>query len=53
MSWKNGENSECFVCLTVQETVEHQGMLLILMDALQNLEERANTYTSKASLGMN
>ncbi|XP_041832728.1 nesprin-2-like [Melanotaenia boesemani] len=33
------------------ETIERQGLILILMDALQNLRERANSYTSKASLG--
>nr|XP_020459524.1 nesprin-1-like [Monopterus albus] len=32
------------------ETVEHQGMLLILMEALQNLKEKANAYTSTAAL---
>ncbi|XP_037837524.1 nesprin-2 isoform X2 [Kryptolebias marmoratus] len=33
------------------ETVEHQGVLLILMDALQNLKERMNSYTSRAPPG--
>ncbi|XP_076613023.1 nesprin-2a [Chaetodon auriga] len=33
------------------ETVERQGLVLILMDALQNLKEKANAYTSKAALG--
>lgn len=32
--------------------MERQGLLLILMDALQNLKEKANAYTSKAALGM-
>ncbi|KAI3363656.1 hypothetical protein L3Q82_001281 [Scortum barcoo] len=37
--------------ICAKETVERQGLLLILMDALRNLKEKANTYTSKASLG--
>lgn len=32
--------------------MERQGLLLILMDALQTLKEKANAYTSKAALGM-
>ncbi|XP_026174095.1 nesprin-2a isoform X2 [Mastacembelus armatus] len=33
-----------------QETVERQGMLFILTDALQKLKEKGNAYTSKAAL---
>lgn len=35
-----------------QETVERRGLLVILMDTLHNLKDKANTYTSKAALGM-
>ncbi|KAM4521617.1 nesprin-2a isoform 3-T4 [Odontesthes bonariensis] len=55
-TWKAPCKSQETIRVLLQdwhETVEHQGVLLILMDALQNLEERANTYTSKASLGEN
>lgn len=31
--------------------MERQGLVLILMDGLPNLKERANVYTSKAALG--
>lgn len=36
-----------------QETVDCRGLLLILIDALQNLKDKMNVYTSKASLGIN
>nr|XP_029132131.1 nesprin-1-like [Labrus bergylta] len=32
------------------ETMDRQGQLLILMDALQKLQKKANAYTSKAAL---
>lgn len=32
--------------------MERQGELLILMDSLQNMKEKANAYTSKAALSM-
>ncbi|XP_044232894.1 nesprin-2-like isoform X4 [Thunnus albacares] len=52
-SWKAPYRSQETVILLLQdwhETVERQGLLLILMDALQKLKERANAYTSKAAL---
>ncbi|XP_037606336.1 nesprin-2-like isoform X2 [Sebastes umbrosus] len=53
-TWKAPYRSQETVLLLLQdwhETVERQGLLLILMDALQNLKEKANAYTSKAELG--
>ncbi|XP_068433248.1 nesprin-2a [Clinocottus analis] len=54
LTWKASYRSQETVLLLLQdwhETVERHGLLLILMDALQNLKERAATYTSKAALG--
>ncbi|KAM8832006.1 nesprin-2a isoform 3-T3 [Spinachia spinachia] len=54
VTWKAPYRSQEAVLLLLQdwhETVEHHGLLFILMDALQNLKEKANTYTSKAALG--
>ncbi|XP_054871829.1 nesprin-2 isoform X5 [Amphiprion ocellaris] len=53
-SWKAPYRSQETIHDLLQdwhETVEHQGLLLILSDALQNLKERAYAYTSKAALG--
>ncbi|XP_054474146.1 nesprin-2-like [Anoplopoma fimbria] len=53
-TWKAPYRSQETLLLLLQdwhETVERHGLLLILMDALQNLKEKANTYTSKAALG--
>ncbi|XP_069371611.1 nesprin-2a isoform X5 [Paralichthys olivaceus] len=53
-TWKTSYRSEEAVHGLLQdwhETVERQGTSLILMDALQNLKEKANAYTSKAALG--
>ncbi|KAF1376843.1 hypothetical protein PFLUV_G00215650 [Perca fluviatilis] len=53
-TWKAPYSSQEAVLLLLQdwhETVERQGLLLILMDALQTLKEKANAYTSKAALG--
>ncbi|KAM6906809.1 nesprin-2a [Lycodopsis pacificus] len=54
LTWKAPYRSQEAVLLLLQdwhETVERHGLLLILMDALQNLKEKAKTYTSKAALG--
>nr|XP_040016362.1 nesprin-2 isoform X2 [Gasterosteus aculeatus aculeatus] len=54
VTWKSPYGSQETVLLLLQdwhETVERHGMLLILMDALKSLKEKANTYTSKAALG--
>ncbi|XP_031717653.1 nesprin-2a isoform X2 [Anarrhichthys ocellatus] len=54
LTWKAPYRSQEAVLLLLQdwhETVERHGLLLILMGALQNLKEKANTYTSKAALG--
>ncbi|KAM9339272.1 nesprin-2a [Symphorus nematophorus] len=53
-TWKPPYRSQETVLVLLQdwhETVERQGLLLILIDALQNLKEKANAYTSKAALG--
>ncbi|XP_035851599.1 nesprin-2 [Sander lucioperca] len=53
-TWKAPYSSQEAVLLLLQdwhETVERQGLLLILMDALQTLKGKANAYTSKAALG--
>ncbi|XP_029903714.1 nesprin-2a [Myripristis murdjan] len=53
-SWKTPYRSQEAVQLLLQdwhETVERQGLVLILMDALQKLKDMASTYTSKAALG--
>ncbi|XP_073348539.1 nesprin-1-like [Pagrus major] len=53
-TWKAPYRSQETVLVLLQDwhdTVERQGLLLILMDALQNLKEKANAYTSKAALG--
>ncbi|XP_058468686.1 nesprin-2-like isoform X4 [Solea solea] len=53
-TWKSPYRTEEDVHVHLQdwhETVEHQGLILILMDSLQNLKEKANAYTSKAALG--
>ncbi|XP_078146197.1 nesprin-2-like [Centroberyx gerrardi] len=53
-SWKAPYRSQEALLLLLQdwhETVERHGLVLILMDALQKLKEKANTYTSKAALG--
>ncbi|XP_071323734.1 nesprin-2a isoform X2 [Trachinotus anak] len=53
-TWKSPYTSKEAVHVLLQdlhETVERQGMLLILMDSLQNLKEKAHAYTSKAALG--
>ncbi|XP_045916276.1 nesprin-2a isoform X2 [Micropterus dolomieu] len=52
-TWKSPYTSQDTVLVLLQdwhETVERQGQLLILMDALQNLKEKANAYTGKAAL---
>ncbi|XP_062415634.1 nesprin-2-like isoform X4 [Pungitius pungitius] len=54
VTWNAPYRSQEAVLLLLQdwhETVKRHGLLLILMDALQNLKEKANTYTSKAALG--
>ncbi|XP_068564553.1 nesprin-2a [Cebidichthys violaceus] len=54
LTWKAPYRSQETVLLLLQdwhETVERHGLLLILMDALQSLKEKVNTYTSKAALG--
>ncbi|XP_044023969.1 nesprin-2 isoform X2 [Siniperca chuatsi] len=54
LTWKAPYSSQDTVHVLLQdwhETVERQGQLLIVMDALQNLKEKANAYTSKAALG--
>ncbi|XP_062293145.1 nesprin-2 isoform X5 [Scomber scombrus] len=51
--WKAPYKSQETVLQLLQdwhETVERQGLLMILTDALQNLKEKANVYTSKAAL---
>ncbi|KAK5852699.1 hypothetical protein PBY51_006549 [Eleginops maclovinus] len=53
-NWKAAYRSQDAVLGLLQdwhETVERQGLILILTDALQALKEKANTYTSKAALG--
>ncbi|XP_040920887.1 nesprin-2a [Toxotes jaculatrix] len=53
-AWKTPYRSKEAIHVLLQdwhETVERRGMLLILMDTLQNLKEKANAYTSKAALG--
>uniref|UniRef100_UPI0037E98A37 nesprin-2a n=1 Tax=Semicossyphus pulcher TaxID=241346 RepID=UPI0037E98A37 len=53
-TWKAPYRSQETVNQLLQdwhETVERQGQLLILMDELQVLKEKANAYTSKAALG--
>ncbi|XP_035534355.1 nesprin-2 isoform X4 [Morone saxatilis] len=53
-TWKAPYRSQETVLVLLQdwhETVERQGLLLILMDAVQNLKEKANVYTGKAALG--
>ncbi|KAL7388816.1 hypothetical protein ABVT39_021245 [Epinephelus coioides] len=53
-TWKAPYSSQETVLLLLQdwhETVDRQSLLLILMDALQNLKEKANAYNSKAALG--
>ncbi|XP_042359998.1 LOW QUALITY PROTEIN: nesprin-1-like [Plectropomus leopardus] len=53
-TWKTPYRSQEKVLLLLQdwhETVDRQSLLLILMDALQNLKEKADAYTSKAALG--
>ncbi|XP_056219440.1 nesprin-2-like [Seriola aureovittata] len=53
-TWKSPYRSKEAVDVLLHdwhETVERQSMLLILMDTLQNLKEKANAYTSKAALG--
>ncbi|XP_029351666.1 nesprin-2a isoform X2 [Echeneis naucrates] len=53
-TWKSPYTSQEAVHVLLQdwhETVERQGTLLILMDDLQNLKEKANACTSKAALG--
>ncbi|XP_034756192.1 nesprin-2-like [Etheostoma cragini] len=53
-TWKAPYGSQEAVLLLLQdwhETVERQGLLLILMDALHTLKEKAAAYTSKAALG--
>ncbi|KAK5903259.1 hypothetical protein CgunFtcFv8_007055 [Champsocephalus gunnari] len=52
--WKAAYISQEAVLQLLQdwhETVERQGLLLILMDSLQTLKEKANNYSSKAALG--
>ncbi|XP_033991567.1 nesprin-2 isoform X3 [Trematomus bernacchii] len=52
--WKAAYSSQEAVLQLLQdwhETVERQCLLLILMDSLQTLKEKANNYTSKAALG--
>ncbi|CAB1413946.1 unnamed protein product [Pleuronectes platessa] len=53
-TWRTSYRSEEAVRGLLQdwhETVERRGMIVILTDALQNLKEKANAYTSKAALG--
>ncbi|XP_034436669.1 nesprin-1-like [Hippoglossus hippoglossus] len=53
-TWRTSYRSEEAVQGLLQdwhETVERRGMISILMDALQNLKDKANAYTSKAALG--
>ncbi|KAM3603169.1 uncharacterized protein V6R79_017666 [Siganus canaliculatus] len=53
-TWKAPYRSQETVLVLLQEwheTVERQGLLLILTDALQNLQEKASAFTSKAALG--
>ncbi|CAJ1078355.1 LOW QUALITY PROTEIN: nesprin-2 [Xyrichtys novacula] len=52
-AWKAPYRSQETVIQLLQdwhETVERQGLLLILVDALQNLKEKLSVYTSKAAL---
>ncbi|XP_060907682.1 nesprin-2-like isoform X3 [Labrus mixtus] len=52
-TWKAPYRSQETVTQLLQdwhETMERQGQLLILMDALQKLQKKANAYTSKAAL---
>lgn len=48
-TWKT---SNILFLFFLQETVERQGILVILMDALQNLKDKADTYTSGALRGL-
>ncbi|KAM4713181.1 nesprin-2a [Anableps anableps] len=53
-SWRapyRSQESVQVLLLDWHETIEHQGLLLILIDALQSLKDKMNVYTSKASLG--
>ncbi|XP_062267756.1 nesprin-1 isoform X1 [Platichthys flesus] len=53
-TWRTSYRSEEAVRGLLQdwhETVERRGMIVILTDALQNLKEKANAYTSRAALG--
>ncbi|AWP20311.1 putative nesprin-2-like [Scophthalmus maximus] len=53
-TWTTSYRSKEAVLVLLQdwhETVERQDMLLILMDAVQNLKETADAYTGKATLG--
>ncbi|KAK6295335.1 hypothetical protein J4Q44_G00345610 [Coregonus suidteri] len=53
-SWKGPYSSQDAVCLLLQDwhdTVDRQGLVSHLMDALQKLKQTASTYTSKAALG--
>ncbi|MED6241108.1 hypothetical protein ATANTOWER_027989 [Ataeniobius toweri] len=53
-SWKcpyRSQESVQALLLDWHETVEHQGLHLILIDALQSMKDKMNIYTSKASLG--
>ncbi|XP_015245715.1 PREDICTED: LOW QUALITY PROTEIN: nesprin-2-like [Cyprinodon variegatus] len=55
-TWKapyTSQESVQVLLLDWHETIEHQGLLLILIDALQSLKDKMNVYTSKASLGGN
>ncbi|XP_028252465.1 nesprin-2a isoform X3 [Parambassis ranga] len=53
-SWKAPYKSQESIHVLLQdwhETVERQDLLLILMDSLQNMKEKAGAYTSKGALG--
>ncbi|CAN9507959.1 unnamed protein product [Ophioblennius macclurei] len=53
-SWKAACKSQEATDVLLQDwhdTVERENLVVILMDALQNLKEKALTYTSKAALG--
>ncbi|KAM6915050.1 nesprin-2-like [Xenentodon cancila] len=53
-SWKapfRGQEAVKTLLQGWHEMVERQGLLLVLMDALQNLKQKAGAYTSKASTG--
>ncbi|XP_067338852.1 nesprin-2 isoform X4 [Channa argus] len=52
-TWKSPYSSKEAVHVLLQdwhEKLKHQGLLLILMDALQNLKEKANVCISEAAL---